>query len=193
MERKELEKLVDMKLHAQLLKVGRSIEKKTTHQLEPEIIEGIIATFDIMGASDGHLFQMTMDLMPSGHEYISQYRKKRFVVPMHPQYKIFDWLGMMYTGRCINEKPEDKIVFDIIEMMVKHYVAMKHVGGWAWSYRGHIDLDYEMRTKPKKSQNGVHCKDCCDSYDHWHNQTPEERQKSQDELVEMFGPPIDIM
>lgn len=183
--------MIDWKLHEQLLQVGRKIERNMTHELEPEIIEGIIATFDVMGASNGHILQMTMDLMPRGHDYISNYRKTKFHPPMYPQYKIFDWLGMMYTGRCIIGKPEDKIVFKIIEMMVKHYIAMEHVGGWAWSYRGHIDLDYEMRN-PKHPSNGVRCQDCMDSYEEWHNMTPQERQSEIDEMIKIFGEPINI-
>ena len=144
MEYAEQQKLRDSELHSNLLEIGRKLETTEAHKLEPIIIEGLISTFDYMGVSDGHLAQMTMDLMPQGNTYVSENRKINFVPPMHPQYKIFDWLGMMYDGRCVIGVQEDLLCFKIIELMVKHYIAMKDVGGWAWSYRGHIDLESEM-------------------------------------------------
>lgn len=141
MEYAEQQKLRDSELHSNLLEIGRKLETTEAHKLEPIIIEGLISTFDYMGVSDGHLAQMTMDLMPQGNTYVSENRKINFVPPMHPQYKIFDWLGMMYDGRCVIGVQEDLLCFKIIELMVKHYIAMKDVGGWAWSYRGHIDLE----------------------------------------------------
>ncbi len=164
MEREEQQKLIDWDKHAELLKIGKKLELGTCHKLEPVIIQGIIQTFEFLGASDGHINQMAFDLAKA-------------------RYKIFDWLGMMYTGRCVNGRMEDRNVFNVVEKMVEHYIAMKHVGGWAWSYRGHIDLDYELRTEnDKNSANGKHCQDCIDSYEHWHNQTEEEREKEQKEM-----------
>lgn len=140
----------DMKLHTQLLKIGHDIEKKDTHGLEDVMIDGIISTFDFMGAGADHIQQMIYDLKAA-------------------RYKIFDWLGMMYTGRYKTGDTSDDIVFKVVEMMVKHYVAMKDVGGWVWSYRGHIDLQVEMDVK-KPYANGIHCQDCIDSYKGWHEE-----------------------
>jgi len=183
------EMVMNTELHSKLLKVGREIEKDTTHNLEPEIIEGIIATFDHFGISDRRTYQMVVDLMPTGHEYVSQIQHTRFVPKMHPQYKIFDWLGFMYDGAYKVGDDDDDLVFKIVERMVEHYIAMKHVGGWAWSYRGHIDLEMDLDNNEPYA-NGKHCQDCIDSYESWHNQTNAERIAEQNELEEIYGPTI---
>jgi hypothetical protein len=137
----------DMNLHRELLRIGHDIERGTTHTLEDVMIDGIIATFDVMGASSAHIQMMIFDLKKA-------------------KYKIFDWLGMMYTGRYQSGDTSDKMVFKIVQKMVEHYVVMKDVGGWAWSYRGHIDLEAEFDMN-KSYSNGIHCQDCIDSYMNW--------------------------
>ena len=151
----------DEKLHSKLLTCGRSLEKKSNvHGLEKPFVETILATLDYFGASKAQLGLVHFDLVQA-------------------QYKIFDWLGMAYTGRI--EDPNDssatKSVHDCIENMIKLYLAQKHVGGFAWWLRGH-DLQVE---KPNR------CVDCIKSYDDWHNQTDEERQKEQDDLEKLYG------
>lgn len=184
----------DTKKHARLLEVGRAIEKGVTHELEPEMIDGIIATFDVLGVHNGHLFQIVSDLCDSRwpshnnskqYSWISYNRATQFVPMLSAKYKIYDWLGMMYSGRCIIGKPEDEICAKIVDHMVDHYIAMKHVGGWAWSYRGHIDLQIELEIK--RYVGGIHCQDCIDSYESWHSQTPDERQAENDAMIEAFG------
>ena len=189
MEYEAQQKLRDLELHAKLLEVGREIEKTDAHQLEPVMIEGIIATFDHFGISDIRTQQMAQDLMPDGTEYVSTIKQMRFKPQMYPMYKIFDWLGSMYDGWCVIGDEDDELVFRIITRMVEHYIAMKDVGGWVWSYRGHIDLDIEL---DKPYANGKHCKDCIDSYKYWHNQTPAERLAEQKEKEEIFGKVINV-
>ncbi len=147
-------------LHSQLLSCGKSIERSNVHGLEKPFVETILATLDFFGATKAQLGLVHFDLVQA-------------------QYKIFDWLGMAYTGRI--EDPNDssatKSVHDCIENMIKLYLAQKHVGGFAWWLRGH-DLQVE---KPSR------CVDCIKSYDDWHNQTDEERQKEQDDLEKLYG------
>lgn len=150
------EQIYDSHLHYTLLEIGRKLEKKTTHQLEEPFIETIVQTLEYYGASDNQLKQISFDLN-------------------FAKYKIFDWLGMCYTGRLDAEK--NSSVFQCIEKMVKLYVLQKHVGGFAWFLRGH-DLDV---------QDVERCKDCIKSYDNWHNETPEQRQKNQEEKEKFYG------
>lgn len=184
MEYADQQKLRNKELHAELLKVGREIETEQTHQLEVEMITGIIATFDYYQVSNARIYQMAVDLIPNGVRYVSAIRKMNFEPHMNPMYKIFDWLGFMYDGACVIGEDDDELVFRIITRMVEHYIAMKNVGGWAWSYRGHIDLESELE---KPYANGKHCQDCIDSYESWHKQTPKEREVEQIERNALFG------
>lgn len=124
------------KLHQELLTVGKKLERGTTHKLEPPFIETLLATLDYFQANQTQLSQAHWDLNVA-------------------KYKIFDWLGMCYTGRLDAEKGSQ--VFDCIENMVKLYVLQNHIGGFAWFLRGH-DLDIE---KVKR------CEDCIKSYEDW--------------------------
>jgi len=150
-------------LHSELLEKGKKLEKGTTHKLEPPFIETIIKTLEYFGADSGQLGQVAFDLLRA-------------------KYKIFDWLGMCYTGRLERDDEffssyyETK-VFKTIEKMVKLYLLQNHVGGFAWWLRGH-DLDVEEPTR---------CEDCIESYDSWHNQSPEERLKEQEEREKFYG------
>lgn len=150
-------------LHSQLLEVGRKIERGVTHKIEDELILTILKTFEHFDAPRSLLGQIYSDLV-----------KCRF--------KIYDWLGMMYSGRC--EIPNDpattrKIHKLVVEPMVKLYININHVGGWAWSLTS-VDLDV---TTPylKRKQSYV------DDYEHWHNQTSEERLAEQEAMIKAFG------
>jgi len=148
------------KLHSELLEIGKKLEKATTHKLETPFIETLMATLQYFGADKGQLQQVAFDLVTA-------------------KYKIWDWLGMCYTGRLEkeNENYYETSVFKGIEKMVKLYIFQNHVGGFAWWLRAH-DMDFE---EPKR------CKDCIGSYDSWHNQSHEERLKEQQEREKMFG------
>lgn len=126
----------DIELHTKLLQVGRKLEKGTIHKLEAPFIETLLATLDYFQADKRQLGQVHFDLTVA-------------------KYKIFDWLGMCYTGRLDANKGSP--VFDCIEKMVKLYVLQNHVGGFAWFLRGH-DLDIE---------DVKYCKDCIKSYEDW--------------------------
>jgi len=189
MEYQEQQKLRDMDLHAKLLEVGREIETTQAHQLEVEMIEGIIATFDYYQVSNARIYQMAVDLIPDGEAYVSTMRSMKFEPHMTPMYKIFDWLGFMYDGACVIGEDDDELVFKIISRMVEHYIAMKNVGGWAWSYRGHIDLESELKNPVI---NGKKCQDCIDSYESWHKQTPKEREDEAKEREKLFGGAIQL-
>lgn len=147
-------------LHSKLLICGRSLEKNQCHSLEKPFVETILATLDYFGATRSQLGLVHFDLVVA-------------------KYKIFDWLGMAYTGRI--EDPNDssatKSAHKCIEKMIKIYLHQKDIGGFAWWLSGH-DLDVE---EPNR------CVDCIKSYDDWHNQTDEERQKEQDEREKFYG------
>lgn len=130
----------DEQLHSTLLEVGRELETRVSHELELPFVESIMATLDYFGANQAQMSLIKFDLLRA-------------------QYKIFDFLGMAYTGR-LND-PSDSIasqqVHNAIEKMVKLYILQKHVGGFAWFLRGH-DLDIEEPSR---------CEDCIKSYDEW--------------------------
>ncbi len=161
----------DEKLWNELIRIGQEIEKGTTgtsHEfpLEYEIngvkkteldfadlhgnikfknnpmIEAIIKTLEYYGASENQIHQLRHDF------YIARYR-------------IFDALGMYYTGALWAKGR----LFDCIEKMVKLYVLQKNVGGFCWWLRGH-DLDVE---EPR------YCKDCIKSYENWTKEIPKGR------------------
>jgi len=153
----------DQKLHSALLEVGRKVEKSQTHSLESPFINAVLGTLEYFGASNEQLTLVKFDLCVA-------------------KYKIYDWLGMAYTGRYQIEKDPlaSQTFFETIEKLVKLYVLMKNVGGFGWFLRGH-DLDVEEPAR---------CEDCIKSYNEWHNKTPEQRQKEQDEMIKVFGEPI---
>jgi len=153
----------DKKLHSKLLVCGRSIEKSTCHKLEKPFVETILGTLSYYGCTKNQLGLVAFDLSTA-------------------KYKIWDWLGMAYTGRI--DDPNDEIAskqaHTTIEKLIKLYIYQKHVGGFAWWLRGH-DLDVEEPSR---------CVDCIKSYDHWHNQTEAERQKDLDDMQKFYGDPI---
>lgn len=134
----------NQQLHSKLLEVGRELEKTQTHQLEKPFIESIIATLEYFGATQSQLGLVSFDLNQA-------------------KYKIWDWLGMAYSGRI--EDPSDELatkkVHECIENMVKIYILQNHVGGFAWWLRGH-DLDVEEPSR---------CEDCIKSYEDWRKES----------------------
>lgn len=147
-------------LHSKLLSCGRSLEKSQCHRLEKPFVETILQTLEYFGATRSQLGLVHFDLVVA-------------------KYKIFDWLGMAYTGRI--EDPNDSIAtksaHKCIEHMVNIYLEQRHVGGFAWWLRGH-DLDVE---EPKR------CVDCNKSYDDWHNKSDEELQKEREDMEKLYG------
>lgn len=150
----------DQELHSKLLIVGRKLEKTTAHKLEDSFIETILNTLEYYGASKAQLSLAGFDLF-------------------NAKYKIFDWLGMAYSGRIQdqNDSIATKSAHNCIEKMVKIYIYQSHVGGFAWWLRGH-DLDVE---------DPMRCEDCIKSYEYWHNQTPQQRQQEQEDREKFYG------
>lgn len=149
-------------LHTELLKVGKTLEKGETHELEPDFIETLLQTLQFFGATKGQLGMVVFDLTEA-------------------KYKIWDWLGMCYTGRLEQDDNYfESEVFKAIEKFVKLYIMQKHVGGFAWWLRGH-DLQV---------QEPFRCEDCIKSYDNWHNESHEERLKHQQEMEKFYGKTI---
>lgn len=150
----------DKDIHSKLLICGKKLEKTTTHSLEKPFVETILSTLDYFGCSQAQLGLVAFDLGTA-------------------KYKIWDWLGMAYTGRI--EDPNDSSATEqahkTIEKMIKLYLLQNHVGGFAWWLRGH-DLDVEEPTR---------CEDCIKSYDEWHNESDEDRMKKQKEMEEFYG------
>lgn len=124
------------KLHLKLLECGKKLEKSTTHKLEKPFIDTLLTTLEYFGANNTQLSQSQWDLNVA-------------------KYKIFDWLGMCYSGRLDCKK--DDSVYQCLEHMINIYVLQNHIGGFAWWLRAH-DLDIE---KP------FLCKDCIKSYEDW--------------------------
>ena len=100
------------------------------------MINAIIGTLQYFGLSDNFAKQAAWDLKVA-------------------KYRIWDWLGMCYTGRL--EAKHGSLLFNAIEQMVKLYIAQKDVGGFCWFLRGH-DLEVE---EPHR------CEDCIKSYRDW--------------------------
>ena len=153
------------KLHSELLETGRRIERRQTHTLEPQFITSIMGTLEFFGASIEQLTLAKFDLCVA-------------------KYKIYDWLGMAYTGRyqIVNDPLASQTFFETIKKLVKLYVLMKNVGGFGWFLRGH-DLQVE---KPSR------CEHCIKSYSEWHNKTQEQLQEEQDERDKFWGKAIEI-
>ncbi len=121
-------------LHAKLLEVGKVLEVGVTHTLEEPFIKTIAGTLDFFGATREQVGLATFDLGKA-------------------KYKIWDALGMWYTGR-LNADGE---LLLCLEKLIKLYIFQNHVGGWAWWLRGH-DLEIE---EPGR------CEDCIESYETW--------------------------
>jgi len=109
--------------HEKLLAVGRKIEKKLTHQLEPPFCESIMQTLEFFGADDKDLGQIKLDL------YFAKF-------------KIWDAMGMWYSSEYFQSKP----IYRGIDKLVDLYIKMENVGGFAWFLRGH-DLDVQEPEK----------------------------------------------
>ncbi len=118
----------DSEKHEKLLEIGRKLEKKVTHQLEPPMIDSILGTLDFFGAESAEMQQFTFDLKAA-------------------KYKIWDFLGMNYDSEYMQSKP----VFVGLDKLVDLYIKMEDVGGFAWFLRGH-DLEVE---KPKKCKDCI--------------------------------------
>ena len=138
-----INKLDDMNkesLWEELIKVGKEIEPGTpgnpTHSMPVPMINAIVETLRFFGLDDSGCKLAYWDLLQA-------------------KYRIWDWLGMCYTGRL--EVKADSQVFHCIEMMVKLYIEQKDVGGFCWFLRGH-DLEVE---EPHR------CEDCIKSYKEW--------------------------
>lgn len=152
--------IYDHDLHSKLLEVGRKLEKHTTHSLENPFVETILSTLEYFGASQAQLSLVAFDLIKA-------------------KYKIWDWLGMAYSGRIEdpNNSSSTTSAHNCIEKMVKLYIFQNHVGGFAWWLRGH-DLDIEEPSR---------CEDCIKSYDQWHNRTPQEIKQEQEDMKKLYG------
>ena len=131
----------DPKLHHELLKVGDKLEKGAPNDplvntMPVEMIQGIVETLKYFGLSE-------------------ELAKKAYWDLTVAKYRIWDWLGMCYTGRL--EVEHDSELFSCVEKMVKLYIMQNDVGGFCWFLRGH-DLECE---EPHR------CKDCIRSYKDW--------------------------
>jgi len=128
----------DRHLHNQLLKIGKEIElnRLGINEMPTPMINAIVETLKYFGLSDLFAKQAYWELKSA-------------------KYRIWDWLGMAYTGRL--EVEHNSQVFRCIEKMVKLYIAQKDVGGFCWFLRGH-DLEVE---EPHR------CEDCIRSYRSW--------------------------
>lgn len=143
----ELKEKYNEQLHEEMCEVGRKLEKKTTHQLPKPFLNAILGTMEYYGADSKQLAQAKFDLFAA-------------------KYKIWDALGMWYTGR-LEAKGE---LLKCLENFCKLYIAQNHVGGFAWFLRGH-DLDIES---PKR------CEDCIQSYKDWLTEIVEKGENPND-------------
>ena len=129
-------------LWQELIKVGKEIEPGTpddpTNKMPEPMIHAIVETLRFFGLDDPGCKLAYWDLLQA-------------------KYRIWDWLGMCYTGRL----EVDGITFEGIEKLVKLYILQKDVGGFCWFLRGH-DLDVE---EPHR------CEDCIESYKSWMKET----------------------
>ena len=133
----------DRKLWNELIKVGKELEKGVkledgtidpVHTMPKPMINVIVETLRYYGLDDSHCELAYFDLLTA-------------------KYRIWDWLGMAYTGRLDAEG----FTYKGIENLVKLYILQKDVGGFCWWLRGH-DLDVE---KPHR------CEECIESYKDW--------------------------
>lgn len=150
----------DEELYDELKRVGQTIETSERHTLESPFIDSIVGTLDYYGVSQAHL-QMT------------------YTVLHQDKIKIYDYLGLGLRGNLnsVEDQVSNRNFQEAIRTLAKLYIKQKHVGGFGWWLRGH-DLDIEEPS---------HCEDCIKSYDEWHNQSPQERRKEQEDLKKMYG------
>lgn len=127
-----------MNMHEELIKVGKEIEPGTpddpTNKMPIPMTTAIVETLRFFGLDDSGCQLAYWDLQKA-------------------KYRIWDWLGMAYTGRL----DAKGVTFEGIEKLVKLYILQKDVGGFCWFLRGH-DLDVE---EPHR------CEDCIESYKDW--------------------------
>jgi len=146
----------DRKLWNKLIKIGRKLEPRIKgetwgeHKLSTPHINAILGTLDYYGATRDQINLASHDLKIA-------------------KYRIWDWLGMCYTG-ALSSGGCSKQTFNCIENMVKLYVSMENVGGFAWFLKGH-DLDVE---EPKK------CKHCISSYKSWMKEVKQQGKNPND-------------
>lgn len=150
----------DKELYDELKKVGQTIEQSERHTLESPFIDSIVATLDYYGVGQAHL-QATNTIL------------------RQDKMKIYDFLGLALRGNLNTDEDQvsNRNFNEAVRTLTKLYIKQGHVGGFAWWLRGH-DLDIE---KPS------HCDDCIKSYDDWHNQTPQQRRKEQEDRRKMYG------
>ena len=150
-----MKELNDNQLYQQLKAVGNTVEPSERHTLESPFIESIVGTLEYYGVDDRHLNICNSIL-----------RKDKL--------KIYDFLGIIFRGgiNSVDDQVSNRNLHEGIRTLIKVYILQKDVGGFGWWLRGH-DLDVE---KPS------HCDDCIKSYNEWHNQTPHQRKKEQDDL-----------
>jgi len=155
-----MEKLNDKELYEELKRVGSTIETSERHTLESPFIDSIVGTLDFFGVGQAHLALTN-------------------TVLRQDKIKIYDFLGLALCGRLniVDDPISNRNFVESIRTLSDLYIKQSHVGGFGWWLRGH-DLDIE---KPS------HCEDCIKSYNEWHNQTPQERAKEQEELKKMYG------
>ena len=139
---------ISTKLWDEMMKVGRRIEKGQTHKMPTPMINAIVETLRFFGLDDNNAKLAYFDLKAA-------------------KYKIYDWLGMAYTGRILDSQPE---LLEPVEKLVKLYILQKDVGGFCWFLRGH-DLQVE---EPHR------CKDCIDSYKNWMDEIKESGNNPED-------------
>ena len=138
----------DLKLWKEMMKVGRQTEKGQIHKMPTPMINAIVQTLQFFGLDDNNAKQAYWDLKAA-------------------KYKIYDWLGMGYTGRILDSQPE---LLEPVEKLVKLYILQKDVGGFCWFLRGH-DLQVE---EPHR------CNDCIDSYKNWLDEIKESGNNPED-------------
>lgn len=150
-----MKELNDLQLYEQLKEVGSTVEPSERHTLESPFIESIVGTLEYFGVDDVHLRTCNSILR-------------------HDKLKIYDFLGVVFRGgiNLYDSEVSNRNLHEAVKTLIEIYILQKNVGGFGWWLRGH-DLDIE---KPS------HCDDCIRSYNEWHNQTPQQRQKEHDDL-----------
>jgi len=150
-----MKELNDKQLYDQLKLVGDTVESSDRHKLESPFIDSIVGTLEYYGVDDRHLNTCN-------------------VILRQDKLKIYDFLGVVFRGgiNLFDSEVSNKNLHEGIRKLIEVYILQKDVGGFGWWLRGH-DLDVE---KPS------HCDDCIKSYNEWHNQTPKQRHKEQEDL-----------
>jgi len=100
----------DIKLHEKLIEIGSKLETKQTHELDQHFTDEIMDTLERFGASIEQMALARFDLRVA-------------------KYKIYDWLGMAYTGRylLVQDPPTSQTFFETIEKLVKLYILKANV------------------------------------------------------------------